>query len=101
MSKGMKRDLLCITEIFRKVEKSEYKGNEAPASFKIKGFSQNKLDYHIQLLKDADFIKTAMNQNGRELPIRLTWKGHEYMLQSLNSTVNIVKEGIEVVEDLM
>ncbi len=101
MSKGMKRDLLCITEIFRKVEKSEYKGDEVPTSFKLKGYSRNKLDYHIQLLKDADFVKTTMNQHGRELPIRLTWKGHEYMLQSLNSTVNIVKEGIDVVEDLM
>ncbi len=97
----MKRDLLCITEIIRKIEKSEYKGNEAPANFKIKGYSQNKLDYHIQLLKDADFIKTAVNQDNRELPIRLTWKGHEYILQSLNSTVNIVKEGIDVVADIM
>ncbi len=101
MSKGMKRDLLCVMEVFRKIEKSEYKGDEAPASFKIKGYSQDKLDYHIQLLKDADFIKTSVNQDNRELPTRLTWKGHEYMLQSLNSTVNIVEEGIDVVEDII
>ncbi|UJH66589.1 DUF2513 domain-containing protein [Allomuricauda sp. SCSIO 65647] len=97
----MRRDMLCITEIIRKIEKSEYNGGEAPANFKIKGYSQKTVDYHIQLLKDADFIKTGMNPQNRELPTRLTWKGHEYVLQSLNSTVNVVKEGIDVVEDLM
>ncbi len=97
----MKRDMLCITEIIRKIEKSDFKGDEAPSRFKIKGYSQNTIDYHIQLLKDADFIKTGINQQNRELPTRLTWKGHEYVLQSLNITVNVVKEGISVVEDLM
>ena len=93
--------MLCLTEIIRKIEKMEYNGDEAPAKFTIKGYSKKGIDYHIQLLKDADFIKTGINQQGRELPTRLTWKGHEYLLQSLNSTVNVVKEGIDVVEDLM
>lgn len=93
--------MLCLTEIIRKIEKMEYQGEMAPAKFSIKGHSKNKIDYHIQLLKDADFIKTSTNEQGRELPTRLTWKGHEYVFQTLNSTVNVVKEGIDVVEDLM
>ena len=97
----MKRDMLCITEIIRKLQKSEYKGEAVPKKFIIKGYSENKLDYHIQLLKDADFIKTGLTEKNRELPIRLTWKGHEYVLQSITGTASIVKEGIVVVEDLM
>ncbi len=97
----MKRDMLCLTEIIRKIEKMEYQGEVAPSKFSLKGYSSNKIDYHIQLLKDADFIKTNFNDMGRELPTRLTWKGHEYLFQTFNSTVNVVKEGIDVVEDLM
>lgn len=97
----MKRDMLFITEIIRKLQKLEYRGEEVPTKFKIKGYSDKKLDYHIQLLKDADFIKTGLNPHNRELPIRLTWKGHEYVLQSINSTASMVTEGINVVEDLM
>lgn len=93
--------MLCLTEIVRKIEKMEYKSDEALTKFTVKGYSKTKVDYHIQLLKDADFIKTGINQQNRELPTRLTWKGHEYVLQSLNRTVNVVKEGINVVEDLM
>lgn len=97
----MKRDMLCLTEIIRRIEKMKYQGEKAPTDFSIKGYSKGKVDYHIQLLKDADFIKTSTNDKGRELPIRLTWKGHEYVFQTLNSTVNVVEEGLGVVEDLM
>lgn len=96
----MKRDVLCISEIMRKIEESEYRGDECSAKFKIKGYSKKAVEYHIQLLKDADFIKTYSNDKNREFPTRLTWKGHEYMDQSVHSAVNIIGEGMDVVDGL-
>ena len=92
----MKRDMICIAEIIRKIEKMAYQGDQPPRTFKIKGYSKGIVDYHIQLLKDADFIKTAVNSKNRELPTRLTWKCHEYMLQSLNDSAIIIDEGISL-----
>lgn len=92
--------MLCIAEIIRKIEKSDYNENEGLAKFKLKNYSKKIVDYHIQLLKDADFIKTQINSEGRELPVRLTWKGHEYIDQSAHTTVNIIEEGINVVGEM-
>ncbi|MGI9550754.1 MAG: DUF2513 domain-containing protein [Aurantibacter sp.] len=96
----MKRDLLCISGIIRKIEKSDYKEDECPSKFKIMGYSKETVDYHIQLLKDADFIKTKLNDKNRELPTRLTWKGHDYIDRAVHNTVNIIEEGMNVVDDL-
>ena len=96
----MKRDLLCISEIIRKIESKEYKGEEGCLDLKIKGFSKRTIDYHIQLLKDADFLKTRIGPEGRELPIRLTWKGHEYVDQSLRNSLGIIEKGVDIVEGL-
>lgn len=96
----MKRDMICISKIIEKLESSKFNGNTIVDKFTVKGCSDNKISYHIQLLKDAEFIKTAINDEGTEVPVRLTWKGHEYVFQALDSTVNIVKEGINLVDDI-
>ena len=53
------------------------------------------------LLKDVGYIHTAINQQGNEVPLRLTWQGHEYLFQTLNDTVTIVNKGIDLAEDLI
>lgn len=92
--------MICISKIIEKLESSKFNGNTIVDKFAVKGYAIDKVSYHIQLLKDAEFIKTAINDRDIEVPVRLTWKGHEYIYQTINSTVNIVKEGIDLVGDI-
>ena len=77
----MKRDMLCITEIIRKLERTKYTKTEISIEFKVSGYNQKTINCHIQLLKDADFIKTVITNDQEEFPTRLTWKGHKYIDQ--------------------
>jgi len=97
----MKRDMLCISDIIKKLEKPEFDGTFISNEFTLKGYDAVKVDYHIQLLKDVGYIHTAINQLGNEVPLRLTWQGHEYLFQTLNDTVTIVNKGIDLAEDLI
>ena len=97
----MKRDMLCISDIIKRLEKPEFDGTIKTEEFLIKGYSKAKVHYHMLLLKDVGYIHTVINQQGNEVPLRLTWQGHEYLFQTLNDTVTIVNKGIDLAEDLI
>ncbi len=96
----MKRNILCITDIIRTLERSDAILSDTSKKFKLEGYDQKTLDYHIQLLKDADYIKTKCFNSNEELPTRLTWKGHEYIDQTLNSTLKVIDQGIDIIGEI-
>jgi hypothetical protein len=55
---------------------------------KIKGRSENEVNYHLMLLRDAGFIEASVldTQIGPLVqPLRLTWSGHEFLSAARSS----------------
>jgi hypothetical protein len=56
----------------------------------IEGHSEEEINYHMVLLKDAGFMEAAVleSQEGPMVqPIRLTWSGHEFIDSARSSKV--------------
>ena len=76
----MKRDMDLIREILFAVEKHDAAGGWI--TVEIEGHSQNEINYHMVLLKDAGLMDAAVMGSQQDLhvqPIRLTWAGHEFI----------------------
>ena len=45
-------------------------------------------------------LKPSVFNGNEELPTRLTWKGHEYIDQTLNSTLKVIDQGIDIIGEI-
>ncbi len=74
---AMQKNEFLLSDIFMEVEEHKYQHQDF-VNIKPKGYSKDEIDYHIFLLKDAGFITVAENEEGREMPVLITWKGQLY-----------------------
>jgi hypothetical protein len=77
----MKRDMDLIRKILFAVE--EFPVQQENFDINISGHTKDEINYHLELLLDANLIKAKYNQNMLGdyiwLFIRLTWNGHEFI----------------------
>jgi hypothetical protein len=76
----MKRDMDLVRDILFELEKQDGSGSWMKVA--LEGRSENEINYHLLLLKDAGFMEAAVLQDGvRSIvqPLRLTWSGHEFL----------------------
>lgn len=94
----MKRDLILVGKIFEILLNLPYSRVEKTVAIDIEGYSKAAIDYHIELLKDVDMIKTLPDGNGRELPTRIKWKGHEYVDKNYTT---VLEEGLSLITKII
>jgi len=81
----MNRDLKLVKAILLQLEKKEDFRFIKDEDFKIEGFDQRLVQYHLVILVEAGFIQGASSRrNGDHAiidanPERLTWEGHEFL----------------------
>lgn len=97
----MKRDMDLIREILLKIESSNENGE-----FSINGYSDDVIEYHLKLLRDAKFIDDyTVNIIGEITTGQLTWEGNDYLDKvrdnsTWSKTKNIIKEkGLPLIFD--
>ena len=76
----MKRDMELIRELLFAVESHD--SPETYIQVSIEGRSEEEINYHLLLLKDAGFIEAVVMESlGGVMvqPLRLTWSGHEFI----------------------
>lgn len=79
----MKRDLETIRAILLAVEA---KPTAAPARIDVPGVGPDVLEYHLELLVEAGYVK-GYRMMTVTLPMALTWSGHEFLDATRNDTV--------------
>jgi hypothetical protein len=80
----MKRDPVLLVRILETIEAAPYDFSDIPIDVPLEGYSEDAVAYHVLLLKEGGLIATSsygVSEDGRTRPrpIRLTWKGHEYL----------------------
>jgi hypothetical protein len=71
----MQRDIDLVRQILLDLEAG---GSSADwLDIDIEAYSPEQMDYHLDLLVEAGFIRTASAARGH--PLRLTWEGHEFL----------------------
>ena len=76
----MKRDMDLVRDILFELEKQD--GSGSWMTVVLEGHSEDEINYHLLLLKDAGFLEAAVLQDGVRAmvqPIRLTWSGHDFL----------------------
>jgi len=84
----MKRDMDLVRDILLDVEKQDGSGGWIKVA--VENHSEDEINYHLLLLKDAGFLEAAvLNAGVRSIvqPTRLTWKGHEFLNAARSSKV--------------
>jgi len=65
----------------------------------LEGSSDDEISYHVLLLGDAGFIEVGKDDIGRPRPIRMKWKGHEYLdglgENAIDDIGTVIREGSE------
>ncbi|MGL4610468.1 MAG: DUF2513 domain-containing protein [Trueperaceae bacterium] len=93
----MKRDIDLIRQILVAIEKNS--PNEDFIEVVIDGKSQEEIDYHVDLIKDAGFIRESVKPNHQELslvPTKLTGQGYDFLVAIGNEKVlKKIKEFID------
>jgi hypothetical protein len=81
----MKRDWDLIRDILIEIENAEdmdaflnFSENGYLYPESLEKYGNEKINYHLQLLVNADFISTSDDDYGEKEMSGLTWKGHEY-----------------------
>ena len=75
----MQRELDLVRQILLDLEA---RGSYADwLDIDIEAYSPEQMDYHLELLVEAGFIRipAADRQLARGHPLRLTWEGHEFL----------------------
>ena len=89
----MRRDPELIKSILSKIEECDTYNQFLIIN--IDGYSDNEINYHILLLREAGLIivgETATFGNPYNAPMRLTWEGHEFLgLAKNNNAWNKMK----------
>jgi hypothetical protein len=96
----MKRDMDLVRAILFAIEESE--SSNVPTDLSIPNYSKMQIDYHLELLSDANLINslgiTPATERSYSMatPRRLTWQGHEFLDAIRNETVwNKTKEVVK------
>jgi len=62
----------------------------------LEGYSQEELNYHVDLLFEAGFVAGSPDSNPNPMISKLTWKGHEFVDTIRDSGIwNSVKERLK------
>jgi hypothetical protein len=83
----MKRDMDLCREILRQMAESP-DPNSAPV--KIEDRALGEVNYHLHIMRHAELIEAIDVSDLQELnyiPLRLTWKGQEFIEAARNDTV--------------
>jgi hypothetical protein len=86
----MKRDMDLVRAILFTIEESE--SSDIPTNLSIPNYSKVQIDYHLELLSDANLITSlgitpAMERSySMAAPRRLTWQGHEFLDNARDET---------------
>ena len=109
----MKRDPELIRDILLRIREESEGLLMGYDEFEDLG-SQPEVAYHIQLIRDAEWVKTGTKMGGERPfhpPMRLTHKGHEFLDAVENDTVwekgrqalqeRSVSAGLEVLQSLL
>jgi len=88
----MKKDLDFVREILIKGEEISGEGAKPASQLEFSTDSEDKLGYHLYLLKDAGFINAGVRSNakGTYKPVNivsLTNEGHKFLDNIRNDTV--------------
>jgi len=80
----MKRDPVLLARILETIEAAPYDFSDIPIDLDLEGYSEDAVAYHVLLLSEAGLVTASshgVSEDGRTRPrpIRLTWKGHEYL----------------------
>lgn len=84
----MKRDMDLIRDILFAVEAHGSSGGFVRVA--IEGHSDDEINYHMVLLKDAGFMECVVLESSDGImvqPLRLTWTGHEFIDAARSSKV--------------
>jgi hypothetical protein len=82
----MKRDFELLKEIMLQVEAADTFDTEIHVKAPAK--SEDEIDYHIILLRDARYIEASEgNKSFGARPMRLTMQGHDFLSASKNDTI--------------
>ena len=81
----MERDMDLVREILLEFERTEQR-SVLSHQFEVEGYEDDVVQYHIDLLADAELItQTPAGQFGGKVA-RLTWDGHEFLDLAKNDT---------------
>lgn len=85
----MKRDSTLLARILKTIEAAPYDFSDVPIDLQLEGYGEDAVGYHVLLLHEAGMITASthgISDDGRirPRPIRLTWKGHEYLERTAN-----------------
>ena len=75
----MKRDPILSLWILERVAEATYDPSGMVIPLFLEGTTDDEISYHVLLLGDAGFVEVGKDDQGRPRPIRMTWKGHEYV----------------------
>ncbi len=84
----MKRDMELIRKIL--IEFEELPLNHKVDKFVIEGYSYDKIIYNTFLLEEAGLVEIidTSDDDGKDfLPVKLIWKGHEFLDNIKNDNV--------------
>ncbi len=75
----MKRDHILSLWILGRVVETAYDSSGMVIPLALEGSTDDEISYQVLLLGDAGFIEVGKDDQGRPRPIRMKWKGHEYL----------------------
>lgn len=77
----MKRDMDLIRQVLLSLEEGNF-------DWKIDGYSQEQVEYHVKLLEDVGFVTPysyyPADGGSALLNLRMTWQGHEFLEAAKN-----------------
>jgi hypothetical protein len=95
----MKRDSILSLWVLGRVAEVAYDPSAAVIPLALEGSSDDEISYHVLLLGDAGFVEVGKDDVGRPRPIRMKWKGHEYLDglggNGLGDIGTVISEGSE------
>ena len=95
----MKRDSILSLWILGRVAEVAYDPSTTVIPLALEGSSDDEISYHVLLLGDAGFIEVGKDDIGRPRPIRMKWKGHEYLdglgENAIDDIGTVIREGSE------
>lgn len=80
----MEKDLSIIGKIFEKLLSITDSEIDKPIQMKIDNCDEEKINYHVQLLKKSEHIKVKSDNQGKEYPTRIQGKGLDYIERNFN-----------------
>jgi Hypothetical protein (DUF2513) len=84
----MQRDMDLCREILRQIAASPTP--HAPVEVAVEGRSPDEINYHLHIMRQAELIEAIDFTKLGELaykPLRLTWKGNEFLDASRDDTI--------------